>query len=323
MRKGYLLPFMVVLAMTIASCSAPKYLALPNQVSCPVIQNTCSFGIQNMDQKAKVENSNLTCHYKDFDVQYTISDDFILSLTIINNSNKDLLVDKTKCFVMYNGNATQLFKDVRMTGSTTFNDVTGSTNISTTHGRLMMIIPSYSKWSPTLNETNLRAMEAPSFMFNEGLHHLSVYDNPEVVEFSFEYSYDNKQAEWGNCRNKLYVNTVDVKYINMMVRRHSTRVKSNINDYSWGPCGYDDPSYPNKVISAYEYRSIQKNGEPDFSEVKRIDAINQNLFKKHNTQVVIGRVIGGILTLPTLAGPILFWSLATQGCIEYHHQPPT
>ena len=326
MKKWYLIIAFAVLAMAFASCSAPKYMALPNQVSCPVIQNTCSFGIQNMDQKAKVENSKLTCHYKDFDVQYTISDGFILSLTIINNSNKDLLVDKTKCFVMYNGNATQLFKDARMTGSTTFNDVTGATNISTSHGRVMMIIPSYSKWSPTLNETNLRATEVPSFMLIEGLHHLTVYDNPEVVEFSFEYSYDNKQAKWGSCRNKLYVNTVDVKHGNIMVtRRPNYRNGKTYSEYSWDyidACGYNDPTYSKKVISSSEYRSILKKGEPDFSEVKRIDAINQQLFKKHNTQVVIGRIVGGVITLPTIIGPVLFWMTAAAGCIDSDHQPP-
>ena len=306
-----------LLAIAFASCSVPKYMALPDKVPCPVIQNTCSFGIQNMDQKAKVENSNLTCHYKDFDVQYTISDSLIVSLTIINNSNKDLLIDKTKCFVMYNGNSAQLFKEARMTGSTIFNDVTGSTNVSTNHGRVMMIIPSYSKWSPTLNETNLHSSQIPNFMTAGGLHQLSVYDNPEVVEFSFEYSFDQKQAEWGNCRNKVYVSTVDVKHSNMMVTRSSTY---NIRYHSWGPRGYFDPSCSKRMISSNEYVIIQRNGEPDFTEVDRIDAINQEMFKKHNTGVVIGRIIGGIVTLPTFLGPLYFWLLPGVNCTD--HLPP-
>ena len=324
MRKWYSIVLFSTLSIVIASCSGPKYLALPDKVPCPIIKNTCSFGIQNMDQKAKVENNNLVCHYKDFDVQYTISDDFILSLTIINNSNMDLLIDKTKCFVMYDGNATQLFKDARMTGSTTFNDVTGSTNISTNHGRVMMIIPSYSKWGPMLNETNLRSSEVPPFMTKEGLHHLSVYDNPEVVEFSFEYSFDKKQAKWENCRNKVYVNTINVTNDNLLVVRHANYVKN-----TWGKemvykdtHGYVDPSCSKRVISSNEYENIKINGDPDFSEVDRIDAINQKKFRGHNAAVVTGRIIGGIVTIYTIVGPILFWASAFTGCMDPFHEPP-
>ena len=304
MKRLHLFVFMAALALAFASCSAPQYLAVPKYVSCPIIENTCSFGIQNMDQKAKVENSNLVCHYKNFDVQYTLSDEFILSLTIINKSEKDLLIDKTKCFVMYNGNATQLFKDVRMTGSTTFNDVTGSTNISTNHGRVMMIIPSYSKWSPTLNETNLRATKVPALISQAGLHHLSVYDNPDVVEFSFEYSYDNKQAKWGSCRNKVYVNTVDVKHKNIQVQRSSKHK-------------YYNPSCSQKIISPNEYISIVVSGRPDFSEFDRINAINQELYNRHNTQVKLAKIPLFIVLTPLTLGTIWLFPL---GCDR--HTPP-
>lgn len=305
MKKSNLIACLVTLTMFFASCASPQYLALPDKVSCPVIQNTCSFGIQNMDRKAKVENSNLIAHYKDFDVQYSIADGFILSFTIINNSDMDLLIDKSKCFVMYDGNATQLFKDVYMTGSTSFNDVTGANQISTSHGRVMMIIPSYSKWEPKLNETNLHTSKVPDFIMAEGLHHLTVYDNPEVVEFSFEYSFDKKQTKWGSSRNKVYVNTVNVKHKIMEVNRRPP---------------YIDPSCLKKPISNNEYVSIQKNGEPDWSEVNRIKAINQQLYKKHNTMVIAGRIVGGILTLPTIVGAALFWMAASAGC--YDHLPP-
>ena len=322
MKNRLVIVYLVVLIMAFASCSGPKYLALPDKVSCPIIQNTCTFGIQNMDQKAKVESNNLVCHYKDFDVQYTLSDNFILSLTIINNSNTNLLIDKTKCFVMYDGNATQLFKDARMTGSTTFNDVTGSTHISTNHGRVMMIIPSYSKWSPTLNETNLRSSKVPPFMTEVGLHHLSVYDNPEVVEFSFEYTFDKKQAKWDISRNKVYVNAVNVTKDNLLVVRHANYVKK----YTWSDeleykdaCGYQDPSCLKKIISSHEYINIQKNGEPDFTEIERIDATNREMYNKHNAAVVTSRIVAGIITTPVIFG-IWFLLMASYGC--YDHLPP-
>lgn len=309
--------FIATLAITFASCSAPNYMALPSYVQVPCIQNTCTFGIQNMDQNAKVENSNLVCHYEDFDIQYTISDEFIISFTIINNSNKDLLIDKTKCFVMYNGNASQLFKDARMTGSTTFNDVTGSTNISTNHGRVMMIIPSYSKWSPTLNETNLRTSQVPEFMTTDGLHHLSVFDNPEVVEFSFEYSFDKKQAKWGNNRNKVYVSTVDVKHYELMQKR---------NPNGNGTFTFINPSYSKKrnPSKPNEYETLVIDGRPDWSEVERINNINQEKFQTHNRQERAGHVLLSIATIPLGGTGLILIAMgkAFVGCEHASHWPP-
>ena len=53
------------------SCSAPNYLPAP-VIDYPVIENLCTFGVQNMDGDAKVENDVLTCHYEGFDVTYNI-----------------------------------------------------------------------------------------------------------------------------------------------------------------------------------------------------------------------------------------------------------
>lgn len=318
MRIRHLVVLLAVSTMILASCSAPKYLALPETVSCPVVQNTCSFGIQNMDQQAKVENTNLTCHYENFDIQYTISDDFIISFTIINNSNKDLLIDKSQCFVLYDGNSTQLFKDARMSGSTTFNDVTGAINVSTSHGSVMMTIPSYSKWSPTINETNLRYAKVPDFMTEEGLHHLSVYDNPETVEFIIPYSYDGTMKNWSTCRNKVFVNTVFVENKSVLLRKEYSYTFYDYTKYLYK---YNYPS-DKKLISPNEYIIRERSGSPDFSEVKRINNINDQLFKKHNLNVRIGRIVGGVITLPTIVGPFLFWASAINGCGDKNHKPP-
>ena len=53
------------------SVSVPNYLAAP-VFDFPVIENLCTFGVQNMDGNAKVENGALTSHYDGFDVTYNI-----------------------------------------------------------------------------------------------------------------------------------------------------------------------------------------------------------------------------------------------------------
>ncbi len=319
---------MAALTLALASCSAPKYLTLPDKVPCPVVKNTCSYGIQNMDEDAKVENGSLVCHYADFDVQYTLSDELILSLTIFNNSNKSLLIDKSQCFVLYDGNSTQLFKDSRMSGSTTFNDVTGAINVSTNHGSVVMTIPPYSKWSPVINETNIRNPKIPEIMMDEGIHHLTVYDNPETVEFIIPYSFDGTMKKWNTSRNKIYVNTINVEHVSVLTER----IKNFMDVIVWDPMfgndycvsydlhGYYCPSLPPKTISSHEYLIIEQNGEPDYSELDRIDAINQKLFKKHDNAVRASHIIGGIITLPTVIFPILFW--VSGGCRDGAHQPP-
>lgn len=306
--------------MTFASCSAPQYLALPSTVSCPVIKNTGAFGIQNMDEQAKVEIvKDLVSHYDGFDVIYTISDNFTVSFTIVNNSNKDLIIDKSQCYVLYDGNATQLFKDVRMTGSTTFNDVQGAiSNVQTSHGSTMMIIPSYSKWVLPLVETNVRSIELlPDFRSTEGVYSLSQYDNPEVVEFIIPYSFDPTMRKWNTSRNRIYVNSIIVTKDDVLVARNPKHYGGD-----FGLTDSSDPSIQPMMVTTKEYIQVKRNGFPDFSEIVRIDAINQKLFKKHNRQVRWGRIIGAVITLPTIVGPMLFVGSAISGCTDKDHYPP-
>ena len=315
MKKCVLITMLSALSIVFASCSAPQYLALPSQLQCPVIQNTGTFSIQNLDEQAKVENNNLICHYDGFDIKYTFSDDFNIAFTIINNTNKDLLIDKSQCYVLYNGNASPLFKDLRLTGNTTFNDVQGAiNNVQTGHGSVMMTIPSYSKWSLPINESNVKNIQLPPSKTAPGYYTLSPFDNLEPVEFIIPYSFDPTMREWKTSRNRVYVSSIDAKNATVTVNRWATDKAASIDH------GYYRPSSTPKVITTNQYRINKQNGKPDFSEVDRIDAINQSLYDKHNRQVKWGRAIAGVFCLPLPFFSIILWLRASQGCDE--HLPP-
>lgn len=99
-----------------------------------------------MDQKGKIEPQSLTAHYDGFDVRYKIDNKFVVSLEIVNNTNKSLITDKSKCYVLYNGYSRDLFKDVRSSRSTTFNNVQDAiNNVQTSDASVIMSIPPYSK----------------------------------------------------------------------------------------------------------------------------------------------------------------------------------
>lgn len=321
MKKHSLMVALIGLVMALASCSAPHYLALPSKVPCHAIKNTCSFGIQNMDEQAKIENEDLISHYDGFDVKYTISDDFTVSFTIINNSGNDLLIDKSQCFVLYAGNATQLFKDIHMTGNTTFNDVQGAiNNVQTSHGSIMAIIPSYSKWTLPLSETNIRNVGTlPEFCSTSGTHSLSQYDNPETVEFIIPYSFDATMRKWKTSRNRIFVNRIVVENETLLL----SRIHGNIHFPFDSPGHYysDTPYKEPKMISTKEYIFYRYLSDPDFSEVDRNDATNQKLYRKRKGWMIFANSLGCVVTAPTIIGAyffgleILYWGL--DGKEEY------
>ena len=252
-----------------------------------------------MDEKAKVEPSTLTAHYEGFDVTYKVLDDFVVSLVIINNSNKSLIIDKSKSYVLYDGYSTQLFKDVRSSRSTTFNNVQDAiNNVQTNEAGVSMTVPPYSKWELPLQESNVRQIKLPDFNSVVGLHVLSPFDNKETVEFILPYSFDYSMAKWDTSRNRIYVNSIDTKTLDL-----TRPVK---------------PSGP-EMFSSNQYNIIRTNGYPDYSEANRIDMINRKKYKKHNRAVTASHIFWGTVTLPTVFGPFIFWSLA--GC--NWHEPPT
>lgn len=200
---------LIIAVLAFTSCAAPTYLPRP-AMQYPTIVNKCTFGVQNMDEKAKVEGSTLTAHYEGFDVAYKILNNFVVSLVVMNNSNKSLIIDKSKCFVLYDGYSTQLFKDVRSSRSTTFNNVQDAiNNVQTNEASVSMTIPPYSKWELPLQETNLREInKLPDFKTSMGIHSLTPFDNKETVEFVIPYSYDYSMANWSTSRNRIYVNSI-------------------------------------------------------------------------------------------------------------------
>lgn len=291
---------LIVAVLVMSSCAAPNYLPAPT-IHYPGIQNTCTFGVQNMDEKAKVDPQTLTAHYDGFDVNYKIHDDFVVSLVIINNSNKSLIIDKSKSYVLYDGYSTQLFKDVRSSRSTTFNNVQDAiNNVQTNEAGVSMTVPPYSKWELPLQESNVRQIRTlPDFNPAIGIHSLTPFDNKETVEFIIPYSFDYSMAKWDTSRNRIFVNSIETKTLDF------TRPFS--------------PSGP-EMFTPNQYRIIRTNGYPDFSEANRIDMLNRKKYKKHNAAVSASHWFWSTVTIfPLLV--LEFIEDSEMGCTN--HEPPT
>ncbi|MCR4921696.1 MAG: hypothetical protein K5945_08340 [Bacteroidaceae bacterium] len=300
-----------------ASCAEPYYLAAPT-LQYPIIEDVFSFGVQNMDDSAKIEEKNMVCHYGGFDVKYKIVNGTI-TFELSNNSNKSLIIDKSKCYVLYDSYATQLFKDVRSTRSTTFNNVQDAiNNVQTNEAGVSMTIPPYSKWNLTIEESNLHPINVdrlPAFNPNIGVYALTPYqDNQEVVEFVIPYTYDYSLAAWATCRNRVYVKSVDVhksflewtptsEYVNDY-RRTPTEPLINRADIHW--------------VSESIYTRICSDGLPDYTEANRIDAINRKMFKKHKRRVIGSHTFWTIVGLPIA----LFAVMIDDEVLGCHHVAP-
>lgn len=260
-----------------------------------------------MDEKAKV--GRMICHYDGFDVQYDVLDKFVISLTIINNSNKSLIIDKSKSYVLYDGYSNQLFKDVRSSRSTTFNNVEDAVNnVMTNEGGVLMTIPPYAKWELPRNEVNLRSItKFPDFIEEAGIHPLTVFDNKEVVEFVIPYSYDYTMKKWSTCRNRVFVNSVNVEY-SQMDDNETRRLEINTVLRS-------DRSYTMLRLGAKDDAKFQEIREQNLIEANRVDDINWERYVKHRNKVRASHIFWGIVTLPTIWGPVL------AGCKGCDHLP--
>ncbi|MBQ8455671.1 MAG: hypothetical protein IJ537_10110 [Bacteroidaceae bacterium] len=290
---------LLVAVLVFTSCAAPEYLT-PPALLYPALENICTFGVQNMDEKAKVENNALTCHYEGFDVKYKVRPNFVVSLEIINNSNKSLIIDKSKCYVLYNGYSTQLFKDVRSSRSTTFNNVQDAiNNVQTNEAGVSMTVPPYSKWDLPLEETNLREIKSlPDFNSTMGIHSLSTFNNKETVEFVIPYSFDYSLAKWETSRNRIFVNSIEVK--------KKLSYECNISE---------TPQW----LHFNQYLVERRNGAPDYTEVRKINELNEKIYKKHNRKIKVSHIIWGTIFIPATCGlsALIF---INPGCIE--HLPP-
>lgn len=255
------------------SCSAPIYLS-PN-IKKSYLMNKGTFSIQNMDQNAKVEPQSLTTHYDGFDFRYKVLDNFVVIFEVINNTNKSLIIDKSKCYVLYNGYSVDLFKDVRSSRSTTFNNVQDAiNNVQTSDASVTMTIPPYSKWELPLGESNVRAIKSlPSYIEQVGPHPIQSYDNPEPVEFVIPYTFDYSLAQWSTSRNRVYVGQIDAEKTQTPVSE-LPKMNSTTN-YSFGKIIFDNS---NK------------------SEIERINEINIRSWKSYSRKYKASHWIGGILT---------------------------
>ena len=300
-RRGIRLLCTIVTLCCCMSCSVsvPNYLAAP-VIDYPVIENLCTFGVQNMDGNAKVENGALTCHYDGFDVTYNIKENLMVSLVITNKTNKSLIIDKSKCYVLYDGYATELFKDVRSHRSTTFNNVQDAiNNVQTNESGVSMTIPPYSKWELPLQETNVRQIsKVPDFKEVAGVYSLNSYDNKETIEYVIPYSFDYSLAKWSTSRNRIYVNSVECSH-KFLSRKYESECYNTLH-----------------LISNNQYVVLRENGVPDYSKANEIDRINQQKFKKHKRNVRWSQFLWGPFTLFTS------WIyLGYGGCYNVEHAP--
>ena len=138
---------------------------------------------------------------------------------------KSLIIDKSKCYVLYDGYSKDLFKNVRSGRSTTYNNVQDAIdNVQTNESSITMSIPPYSKWSLPVEETNVAESKMPStFFWDAGNHPLTAfsYGNP-TIEFVIPYTFDYALAKWKTSRNKLFVG-------NIRVEKTLERLSSNLS----------------------------------------------------------------------------------------------
>lgn len=283
--------------LLITSCAAPSYLPSP-EINYPYIKNTCNFGIQNMDEDAQIELKNLICHYKEFDIKFKLTKDTIITFEIINKTNKSMIIDKSKCYVLRDGYATDLFKDVRSSRSTTFNNVQDAiNNVQTNETSVSMTIPPYSKWTTAIKETNLKKLEKlPNFITEPGITHLTQYDDIDVVEFIIPYSFDYSMAKWSTCRNRVYINCINSEKVTIASRSK--------NKYL-----YDNKTYIDNDGNFYYTLRTDLSTAIDYTEANRIDDINIGRYKKHRRKVLTSHICWSPIVWSAYIGtlPISVW----------------
>jgi hypothetical protein len=196
------------------------------------------YGIQNMDETAKCDRNSLTAIYDGVAISFMFDDDCRLLFEIENKTNKSLILDKSKSFVLYNGYSYELFKDVRTGKVTTFNDVQDAvSSVQTNESSVTMSIPPYSKWRLPVVETNIKKSKYPTFVkYETGSYPQSVYSSEYTIEFVIPYSFDYKLAKWNTSRNRIY-------FDNLQVEKHPMRTSN----------GYFSRRYADKTRLVYMY----------------------------------------------------------------------
>ena len=190
-----------------------------------------------------------------------------------------------------------MFKDVRSSRNTTFNNVQDAiNNVQTSDASVTMSIPPYSKWQLPLEESNVRNLhDLPPFMSELGTHPLQSYDNPEPVEFVIPYTFDYSLAKWNTSRNRVYVSNIEVT----MESKYVTETP-----YMQG-------------LSCYSFGNIFTKSMNNKNEIDMINEQNIKKWKSHCHSVNANHIICGTLFCWTVYGPILAW-LQNIKCKKIH-----
>lgn len=202
--------FLTCSIMLLCSCGSTRQLQELPPVS--MTTNHYEYSIQNMDGTAQC--NALTAIYEGFNVSYSLNSDKKMVMTIENKTNKSLIIDKSKCYVLYDGYSKDLFKNVRSGRSTTYNNVQDVIdNVQTNESSITMSIPPYSKWNLPVEETNLAESRIPSiFYWDAGNHPITAFtDGNPTIEFVIPYTFDYALAKWSTSRNKLFVGNIRVE----------------------------------------------------------------------------------------------------------------
>lgn len=289
----------IICVVTLCSCGSTKVLSPLPPVS--ITYNYYEYTIQNMDNVGKCDNQTLTAHYDGFDVIYKLNQARQMIFIIENKSNKSLILDKSKCYVLYDGYSKELFKDVRTGRMTTYNNVQDAiNNVQTNESSITLSIPPYSKWEIPISETNIVSAKFPDkFYWEIGEHSFTPYTTNATTEFVIPYTYDYALAKWSTSRNRLYIGNI-----------HVEKKSENLQLGSW-------PLYGNYVIEGfsngvfYHGEASQKDLDHYRSVVNHNNTISQNNEKVENRKtnwLLIGLGIGafaitlGVLLLPSLLG---------------------
>lgn len=239
----------------LCSCKGAKQLALP---MVPATYNYFDYHILNIDGEGKCNLTTTEAYYDGFKIRYELNEYGQMYFIIENSSNKDLTLDKSKCYVLYDGMSQPLFKDVRTGRVTTYNDVNGAiSDVSTSENGVNLVVPQYSKWSVMIEETNLQKASRPDdFIYEPGDHGYNTFNTHATIEFVIPYTYDYTGRSWKTCRNRLFIGNVHVE-------RHMTEmpIKEELGSDKRG--FYAISVHPNdleeyKLVKAYNEGRLSK-----------------------------------------------------------------
>ena len=197
----------------IVACKSYEPMPIKDPPRVMLTYNYYEYTVQNMDENAKCDLKTLTAFYEGFNIMFSLNEKNQMLFTIENKTNKSLIIDKAKCYVLYDGFSKELFKDVRTGKVTTYNNVQDAiSSVQTNESSVTMSIPPYSKWMLPIPETNITTTANPKRVEKTvGDYSLTPYTTETTIEFIIPYTFDYALAKWNTCRNKLYVGNIHVE----------------------------------------------------------------------------------------------------------------